>query len=296
MTTVFVTGAGGMVGSYVPEVFREWDLVLTDIVDGFARVDVTELDVVRRAIERARPDVVLHLAAATDVDRCETEPEWAWRTNAAGTDHVARACAELGPRLVYVSTSSVFPGDKAEPYVESDEPGPVNVYARAKLEGERAVARHLPRHLIVRAGWMMGGGPRDKKFVGMMTQFIAGGRTPLRAVADTSGTPTYARDLLEAITGLLAADASGLYHAGNAGACTRYDMALAIREALGRPDVVVEPVDSSAFPLPAPRPRSEAIRSLALERLGLAPRPWRAALTDYVMRELAPGILSGRPR
>jgi dTDP-4-dehydrorhamnose reductase len=290
MKRLFVTGAAGMVGSYVPDVFGEWDLVLTDVVDGFARVDVTDEDGVRGAIQRARPDVVLHLAAATDVDRCETEPEWARRTNAVATDIVARACADLGPTLVYVSTGSVFPGDKLEPYVENDEPGPVNVYARAKLAGERAVAARLSRYFIVRAGWMMGGGARDKKFVGMMTQFIAAGRTPLRAVADTSGTPTYARDLLGAIAALLTTGAYGVYHAGNEGACTRYDMALAIRDALGRPDIVVEPVASSAFPLPAPRPRSEAIQSLALQRLGLAPRPWRAALEEYVTRELAPRV------
>ncbi len=296
MTTLFVTGAGGMVGSYVPDVFDGWELVLTDIVDGFERVDVTELDAVRDAIRTARPDVVLHLAAATDVDRCEKEPEWAHRANAVGTDNVARVCAELGPTLVYVSTGSVFPGDKRAPYVETDEPGPVNAYARAKLAGERAVTARLSRSFIARAGWMMGGGPRDKKFVGMMTQFIRAGRTPLRAVSDTFGTPTYARDLLGAIAALLGTGAYGVYHVGNAGACTRYDMALAIRDALGRPDVVVEPVASSAFPLPAPRPRSEAIHSLALERLGLAPRPWRAALDEYVTRELAPKVTPSHHR
>ena len=135
MKKLFVTGAGGMVGSYVPEVFREWELVLTDLVDGFERVDVTDLDVVRGAIERARPDVVLHLAAATDVDRCEIEPAWAHRPNALGTDNVARVCAGLGATLVYVSTGSVFPGDKSEPYVETDEPGPVNAYAQRQARG-----------------------------------------------------------------------------------------------------------------------------------------------------------------
>lgn len=279
-----------MVGSYVGDVFSEWELVLTDVVPGVERLDVAEDDEVQRAVEKAAPDVVLHLAAATDVDRCETEPAWAQRVNAGGTEHVARACARVGATLVYVSTGAVFPGDKDEPYVESDPTGPVNVYARAKLDGERAVAERVARSYIVRAGWMMGGGARDTKFVGKMTELIAAGRTPLRAVADGRGTPTYARDLLGAIARLLATDAYGIYHAGNAGSCTRYDMALAIRDALGRPDIVVEPVDASVFPLPAPRPRSEAIRSLALERLGLAPRPWREALHEYVTTELAPRL------
>jgi len=290
MKRLFVTGAGGMVGSYVADVFREWDLTLTDIVPGTERVDVTDRAAVRKAIDRAAPDVVLHLAAATDVDRCDREPDWAHRSNAVGAENVALACQGSGSTLVYVSTGMVFAGDKGEPYVESDQPGPLNAYARAKLAGERAVAARLSRYYIARAGWMMGGGARDTKFVGKMAELIAAGRTPLRAVVDTWGTPTYARDLLGAIGRLLETGAYGLYHVGNEGCCTRYDMALAIREALGRPEVVVEAVDSSVFPLPAPRPRSEAMRSLALERLGVTLRPWREALHEYVTVELAPRV------
>ena len=290
MSRMFVTGAGGMVGSYVPDIFSDCELVLTDIVDGYRKLDISDAESVRRAVGGAKPDVVLHLGAATDVDRCELEPEWAHRANALGTENVVRACREAGARLVYISTGAVFPGERDEPYTETDTPGPVNVYAKAKLAGEHAVTRELRDFCIVRAGWMMGGGARDTKFVGKMTEFIAAGRTPLRAVADMRGTPTYARDLLQTVKRLLAAGARGLYHGGNAGSCTRYDMALAIRDALGRPDIVVEPVDSSAFPLPAPRARSEAIASPALERLGLAPRPWREALTDYVTTELAPRL------
>ena len=289
MKRLFVTGAGGMVGSYVPDVFKTWELVLTDIVHGYERLDVTDERAVRDAIIRARPDVVLHLAAATDVDRCEKEAAWAHRANATGTQNVVSACRESGAVLVYVSTGAVFSGEKDEPYVESDQTGPVNVYARAKLEGERAVSV-LGNAYVVRAGWMMGGGERDSKFVGKMAELIASGRTPLRAVADTRGTPTYARDLLAAILRLIDTGAFGLYHAANSGVCSRYDMALAIRDALGRADLVVEPVDYSAFPLPAPRGRSEAIRSRALERLGLAPRPWREALHEYVITELAPRL------
>src|SRR5438876_527751 len=240
-----------MVGAYVPLVFRDVEIVLTDIVSGFQTLDITDLDSVRRTVDRAKPDVILHLAAATDVDRCEIEPEWAHRANALGTENVVRASRDVGATLVYISTGAVFSGEKDEPYVETDGPAPVNVYAKAKLDGEHAVTAQLSDYCIVRAGWMMGGGSRDTKFVGKITELVAAGRTPLRAVADTRGTPTYARDLLETIKRLLAAGARGLYHGGNAGDCTRYDMALAIRDALARPDIVVEPVDSSAFPLPA---------------------------------------------
>jgi len=290
MSRLFVTGAGGMVGSYVLEVFKGWDVVLTDIVEGVQRLDVREPESVRKVVGEARPDVVLHLAAATDVDRCQREPEWAYHSNAVGTQNVALACQALDVPLVYVSTGSVFSGEKAEPYIEFDEPAPVNVYANAKLAGERIVASLLRRAYIVRAGWMIGGGARDTKFVGKIVDLIGAGRTPLRAVADTFGTPTYAKDLLGGIARLISTGYFGLYHMGNTGSCTRHDVALAVRDALGRPDIAVEAVDSSVFPLPAPRPRSEAIRNLKLDLLGMSMRPWREALQEYVTTELAPRL------
>jgi dTDP-4-dehydrorhamnose reductase len=290
---LFVTGAGGMVGSYVREVFSASELVLTDIIPGNESLDVRDAPAVSAAMQRARPDVVLHLAAATDVDRCEREPEWAHASNAAGTRNVALACQSIDVPLVYISTGGVFDGEKREAYVESDTPNPLNVYAIAKLAGERAVAELLPRSYIVRAGWMMGGGARDTKFVGKVVELVAAGRTPLRAVADMTGTPTYAKDLLSGIARLLATERYGVYHMGNEGVCTRYDMALALRDALGRPDVRVDPVDASAFPASAPRGRSEAIRSEKLAALGITMRPWREALHEYVTRELAPRLRRG---
>ena len=289
VTRLFVTGGRGMVGGYVRDVFDGAEVFVTDLV-GAERVDVRDRDLVQRVVRDVRPDVVLHLAAATDVDRCQLEPEWARLNNAVGTENVAIAARDVGAVLVYVSTGSVFSGEQAEPYVETDAPGPVNVYATTKLEGERIVTNVLPRAYIVRAGWMIGGGAVDTKFVGKMAELIAAGRTPLRAVADTSGSPTYAKDLLAGIRRLLATERYGLYHMANAGTCTRYDMALAIVEALGRRDVIVEKADSSAFPLPAPRPRSEAMRNANLQALGMEQRPWREALHEYVTVELAPRL------
>jgi dTDP-4-dehydrorhamnose reductase len=279
-----------MVGGYVPRVFGDLELVLTDLV-GHATLDVRDRLAVAKAIADARPEVVLHLAAATDVDRCQTDGRWARESNADATRYVAEATRDVGAALVYISTGSVFSGDKDEPYVESDEPGPVNVYARTKLEGEAIVAATLARHFIVRAGWMIGGGGVDTKFVGKMVSLIAEGRTTLRAVSDTRGTPTYAADLLAGIKRLLPTGKFGLYHMGNAGSCTRYDVACAVVEALGRKDVAVEAVDSSVFPLPAPRPRSEAIRNAALQALGMEQRPWQEALHEYVTRELASRLI-----
>ena len=282
---LFVTGAAGMVGSYVRRAFADHEVVLTDVSEGWMFVDVCDAIGVKRAIAEARPDAVLHLAAATDVDRCEQEPDWAERTNAVGTQNVVRACETSAIPLVYVSTGAVFPGARTEPYTEVDTPDPSNVYARSKHAGEQIVDA-LPRHYIVRAGWMFGGATRDVKFVGKIARLIQGGQTRLEAVDDLVGSPTYALDLLVGIHALMQTEAYGVYHMANAGSCTRYGCALAIRDTLDRPDVEIVPVSSNRFPLPAPR-RSEALRSLKLEPLGLAMRPWQEALREYLVTELA---------
>ena len=288
MSRVLVTGAAGVVGGYVADVFGGHDLVLTDIVGDVDRLDVTDPAAVRAVVSGARPEIVLHLAAATDVDRCEQEPDLAFRTNAIGTQNVALAARDVGAILVYISTAGVFGGEKPTPYTEFDEPGPANVYGRSKLAGERIVQTFLDRFYIARAGWMVGGGPKDKKFVGKLLQIMEGGETRLRAVDDKYGTPTFARDLATGILGLLETDHFGLYHLVNGGgACSRYDVAVALRDILGRDEVTVEPVDSAFFPLPAPRARSEAMVNYKLQLLGLdRQRHWREALQAYVCDEL----------
>lgn len=286
---ILVTGAGGMVGSYVPAVFKDYDLVLTDRVDGFVHLDVRDPSAVMKAVAEARPDVVLHLAAATDVDRCEQESDWAFHTNAVGTQNVALACQRHDCILVYVSTAGVFWGDKPDPYTEFDVPRPANVYGQSKLAGEHIVSSLLRRYYIARAGWMIGGGPKDKKFVGKIAQLIAEGKRTLQVVHDKLGSPTYGKDLLAGIRILLDTDYYGLYHTVNHGCCSRYDVAVAICETLQRPDIEVLPVSSAYFPLPAPRARSEAMRNLKMELLGLhRARPWQDALREYILQELAP--------
>jgi len=280
-----------MVGSYVPETFKNYDLVSTDMVEGGQRLDVRDPAEVMRVVKEVEPDVVLHLAAATDVDRCEQEPDLAFHTNAIGTQNVALACQKFDATLVYVSTAGVFGGDKTEPYNEFDVPNPVNVYGQSKLAGEQIVSSLLRRYYIVRAGWMIGGGEKDKKFVGMIARLIMRGTNPIRIVDDKIGTPTYAKDLLGGIHVLLQTGYYGLYHLVNKGVCSRYDIALLIREVLERPEIELLPVSSAYFPLPAARARSEAMRNLKLELLDVHHmRPWQDALREYITTQLTPSL------
>jgi dTDP-4-dehydrorhamnose reductase len=288
MTRILVTGAAGVVGGYVAEVFADHELVLTDIVGDLDRLDVTDPEAVRSSVTDLRPEVVIHLAAATDVDLCEKEPDLAYRTNAVGTQLVALACREAGAIMVYTSTAGVFGGEKPEPYIEYDAPGPANVYGHSKLGGERAVETLLDRYYIARAGWMVGGGAKDRKFVGKILEQIDSSATRLLAVDDKVGSPTYARDFAHGIRALLDTGHYGLYHLVNSGgAGSRYDVAVELCSILGRDDISIERVSSAYFPLPAPRARSEAMVNYKLGLLGIDPmRPWRDALWAYVTEEL----------
>ena len=286
---ILVTGAGGMVGHYVPEVFPEETLLLTDIVGGFLPLDIRDPSAVMKRVASEKPDLVLHLAAATDVDRCQEEPEEAFLSNAIGTQNVALACLAHGAELVTISTGAIFWGDKAEPYIEFDPPRPSNTYGHSKWAGEQVVSSLLPRSYIVRAGWMIGGGEKDKKFVGKIVRLLLEGTHSLKVVNDKWGSPTYAKEMLQGIRQLIQTGYYGVTHMANQGTCSRYDIACEIREVLKLSDVTITPVSSEGFPLPAPRGRSEAIRNFKLELLGLnRMRPWREALREYIQTELLP--------
>jgi dTDP-4-dehydrorhamnose reductase len=285
---LLITGARGMMGRDLrnaaeAEGHEVWG---TDIAklekDPRDRLDITSHKELGKALDRFRPDWVLHLAALTDVDHCEREPEDAWRVNALGTESLAVLCREQNCGLLYVSTGSVFPGDKRGPYHEFDSPGPVSVYARSKYFGEEAVRRLVARHYVVRAGWMFGGGPEDKKFVAKM---IERARTSelLLAVDDKIGSPTYTLDIARRCLELLSTESFGTYHAANEGECTRFEMAKAILQAAGIENCEVQPCSSAQFPLAAFRPASEAIEGLRAKLIGLTPmRDWRIALSEYV--------------
>ncbi|MBI4349614.1 MAG: NAD(P)-dependent oxidoreductase [Elusimicrobia bacterium] len=278
---ILVTGANGMVGSYFAELSAEFpeELDLTDR----DTLDVRDWPAVRSRIRDGGYSHVIHLAAETDVDRCEVEPDHAYRTNAFGTQNVALACGEADAVLVYTSTAGVFGGDGAMgPFTETDAPCPANVYGRAKLEGERAVEHLVHRYFIVRAGWMMGGGPsRDKKFVAKILAQVGSGRE-IMAVNDKVGSPTFARELVLGIRDLIATGRYGLYHMTNHGVVSRYDVARRIASTVGS-DVSIVPVGSDRFPLPAPRADSEAMRNEQLGYLGIdRMSSWEDALDAYL--------------
>jgi dTDP-4-dehydrorhamnose reductase len=288
---VLVTGAMGMLGTDLCQEWRAqgYEIVATDIHD----MDVRDPSQIQKAFADSRPELVLHLAALTDVDMCEREPEQAYRTNTIGTQHVALACQRASVPLVYISTLSVFDGAKCEPYTEFDTPNPQSWYSRSKYEGEKIVERLLQRYYIVRAGWMFGGGREDKKFVAKIIE-LASNRPELKIVNDKFGSPTYTRDLARALIQLTRAGWYGVYHAANTGGpCSRYEFAQKVLEYAQVTSCRLLPVTSAEFPLPAPRPRMEAGRNLHSELMGLElMQPWQAALREYISTTLEPVRIS----
>jgi dTDP-4-dehydrorhamnose reductase len=286
---VLVTGSTGMLGSSMVSALQKkgYDVVTSNFL--YAHMDITKENEVFTTVSLANPDIILHLAAETDVDRCEREPSHAFRVNTDGTINVAEACKRMSIPMLYVSTIGVFDGDKKEPYTEEDEPNPVNMYGLSKLRGELSVRILVKDYFIVRAGWMMGGGPtRDKKFVGkIIRQLEDPSIQSIQAVTDKVGSPTYAPDFCEVVANLICTKKYGLYHCTNHGYPSRFDVAKEVVRLMGREgDVDVLPVDSSAFAsLSAGRANSEMSDNKHLQAIGLDSMPdWKDALERYIQK------------
>jgi len=213
--------------------------------------------------------------------------------NGEGTLRVAEACRAVGAGLVYLSTDYVFDGRKGAPYLETDPVSPLSAYARSKVAGEEAVRAVAPRWAIVRTAWLFG--VSGKNFVKTIVE-KAGAGGPLRVVDDQVGSPTYARDLAEAIAQLVSRGLTGTYHLTNAGSCSWYAFTRAIVEEAGMAHVAVTPMTTTELGRPAPRPAISVLANHAWVAAGLCPlRPWREALsamlTEWKMTKAFP---SGR--
>ena len=271
-----ILGAKGQLGRDLVAVFAELGEAA-----GFdlPELDITEAEAVIRTVRNFHPDCVINAAAYTNVDGAEDDEETAFRINETGAGLVARAAAEHGVPVVYYSTDYVFDGTKTTPYEPDDPPHPLGAYARSKAAGEAATRAATPCHFVVRTAWLYGLG--GNHFVEKILR-AAAARATLDVVDDETGSPTHTVDLADATAALCATDAYGVYHAVNAGACTRYEMAQAILR-LAKSDVAVTACGSAAFPTKAVRPVYSVLSNRKLEAAtGWVMRPWQAALEDYM--------------
>jgi dTDP-4-dehydrorhamnose reductase len=273
-----ITGAGGQLGSRLAA--QAADRGRDVLALHSSQWDITDPAAAERIVETG--DVVLNCAAYTDVDGAESAETAAYAVNAAGPEHIARACARAGAQLIHVSTDYVFNGDfrgtAPHPYEPSDETAPQGVYARSKLAGERAVLAALPEAVVVRTAWLYTGGT-GKDFVAVMRR-LAASDGPIDVVDDQVGSPTYVGDLAGALLQVADDGVPGpVLHAANEGVVSRFEQARAVFEECGADPERVRPVSTAHFPRPAPRPSYSALSSRQSAAAGLRPlRHWRAAL------------------
>jgi len=268
---IAIIGSRGQLGTALQQQLAGETLLPLDLPE----LDITDGLQVRAALDAFLPEVVIHTAALTNVDRCEMEPDLAYRSNALGTQNVALACQRCGAALVYISTDYVFDG-KGSPYLEYDAPAPLSVYGRSKLAGEWAVQTFLQRFYIVRTAWLYARGGRN--FVQTVLR-LAHEQGALNMVTDEAGSPTYAPDLAAAIARLLPTEMFGIYHLTNSGVCSRYEWAAEILRLAGLEHIPLTP--SQGYVRPAPVPSRVELRNLCGAALGIVLRPWQQALADY---------------
>ncbi len=294
---IFLTGASGMLATEVALKLEAQGhtVIQTDARPRLPQIsvlDITEQKKVQADISKAKPDYVFHLAAETDVDLCEQKPDHAYRVNTLGTENIALACQQFDIPMLYISTAGVFGGEKKEPYTEFDIPNPANVYGHSKLQGEIVVRNLLSKYFIIRAGWMVGGWEIDKKFVYKIVTQLREGKKELRVVSDKWGSPTFTKDFADNVLNVVNTRRYGLYHMTNKGCATRYEIARKIVEFMGlKEDVKINAISSDAFPLPAPRARSEMMINYKLELLGLNNMPyWEESLATYIKTHTQPQV------
>lgn len=273
---VMIIGSEGMLGHDLVEILSMENEISTTTIN---TLDITDIENTIKTVTGINPDVVIHAAAFTDVDGSESQPDLAYKVNALGTRNVAVACKEADSELVYICTDYVFDGEKGSSYYEYDQTNPLSVYGKTKLAGETYIRDIISRYYIVRTSWLYGlHGPN---FVNTMLE-LAKTRDKIKVVKDQIGSPTFTKDLAEAISLLIKKPIYGIYHITNSNYCSWYEFALKIFE-WSDIEVEVIPVKTEEFPRPAPRPKYSVLENYNWKIEGFSEiRSYQEALKEYL--------------
>jgi len=286
---VLITGCGGMLGEAVYLRFKDFCKVYATDIDlnekWLSYLDVTDHNKVKQFLKKIKPNYIVHLAALTDMEYCELNPKESYTVNSGGVENLISYARPNNIPFLYISTAGIFDGKK-DTFKEEDAPNPLSIYARSKYDGE-LIAKSIKKHIVVRAGWMMGGGPKkDKKFINKIVKQLRKGAKEIFVVDDKIGTPCYTYDLANSIFYLLDNNNYGVYHGACEGGSSRYDVAEFILDKLKLKDKVkLTKVDSSYFKKDffAPRPYSEKLVNIKLKKLNpKLTRDWKVCLEEYL--------------
>lgn len=279
-----------MLGDAFYKVFSaDYELKCTDIdvnEPWLSWLDFRDHASYRKDVMEFKPDYLFHLGAYTDLEYCELHPADTYATNTLSVENATYIANELNIPILYISTAGIFDGGK-NVYDDWDQPNPLGHYARSKYAGEVFVKENVQRHLICRAGWMMGGGPRkDKKFIQKIMKQIKEGKKEIFVVNDKLGTPTYTHDFAQNVRLLLQKEYWGLYNMVCEGATSRLEVLQELVSLLGmQEDIQITEVSSDYFKREyfAERPSSERLSNQKLSLRGLnVMRHWREGLREYL--------------
>ena len=287
---IYISGCGGMLGEAFYRVFgEEYELKCTDIDvndSWLSYLDIRDYKAYLKDVLEFEPDYLFHLGAYTDLEYCELNQDDTYITNTMAVENAVYIANKFDIPILYISTAGIFDGSK-DTFDDWDLPNPIGHYARSKYAGEVFVENNCRLHLICRAGWMMGSGPKkDKKFIQKIMQQLKDGKKELFVVTDKVGTPTYTYDFANNVKLLLEKEFWGLYNMvcrGNAG---RFEVAQELVKVLGIEDEVkITPVDSDYWEeiYFAVRPSSERLITKKLDFRGVnIMRDWRVCLKEYL--------------
>jgi len=287
---IYIAGCGGMLGEAFHKVFGEkYDLKCTDIdlnESWLTYLDFRDYDAYLKDVSEFKPDYLFHLGAHTSLEYCETNQDDAYATNTMAVENAVYIANKLDIPILYISTAGIFDGTK-DTFDDWDQPNPLGHYARSKYAGELFVENNCRRHLICRAGWMMGAGPKkDKKFIQKIMSQIKEGKKELHVVDDKLGTPTYTHDFARNVKLLLEKEFWGLYNMVCGGITGRFEVAEELVKMLDlQGEVKVTPVNSDYWKETyfADRPPSERLVDMKLDLRGLnIMRDWRICLREYL--------------
>ncbi len=276
---VLVTGANGLLGSKVVARAERHEVYPTHATrptfPDSQRMDITNESDVKRVFSRVKPDILIHAAAETNVDKCEKEREHAKRVNADATRILAETCKRTDTMMAYVSTDYVFDGEKGR-YSEEDEPNPVNYYGLTKLIGERHVTDICPRYALLRTSVLYGTHPEKLNFAKWTISVLAQGK-PISVVDDHYNSPTLADNFAKVILELVEKELEGIYHIAGSERISRYRFAVKIAEAFNLDSSLVQPVKMSELKAwTAKRPKDSSLcidkiqREVETKLLGVA--------------------------
>lgn len=259
---VLVTGANGQLGYDVIKRLEQNNIE-------FLGTDRKSLDLfneeqVKKVIVDYKPDVVIHCAAYTAVDKAEDERDLCYATNVLGTKYISKACKEINAKMVYISTDYVFDGEGTEPFETTDKPNPINYYGKSKYEGELEVQKYLDKYFIVRISWVFGS--NGNNFVKTMLK-LGKERDEVSVVADQVGSPTYTFDLAKLLVEMIETDKYGIYHATNEGYCSWYEFTCEIYRQVCF-DTKVNAIKTEDYPTKARRPKNSKLSKISLTANG----------------------------